>query len=362
MLTLAEEESMLTTPAFRYSHTIGFYAQVGRGFNNPVDVALGHNEMLYVLNRAGSDIETRMTYKRVTVCTVTEEYHGQFSSGGTEDGQIMWPASIAIDAENHLYISDEALQRISIFDQQGTFLYKWGTQGSSAGEFDRPAGITFDADGYLLVVDGLNSRVQRYTKDGRFRGQWGSRGSAAGQFNMPWGITTDHENNVYVADWRNDRIQKFAANGTHLASWGVSGRGEGEFRRPSWVAVDRDGTMYVTDWGNERLQVLAPDGSFLAVLRGEADLSRWAKDYFISNQDELEERQRANLEPPLDLVTDESREESASIEKLFWGPTSVKIDAQGRIYVVDSCRLRIQVYRRESSRLNGEEEQQAFSR
>jgi DNA-binding beta-propeller fold protein YncE len=338
---------MLTTPALHYSHTIGFYAQVGRGFNNPVDVALGRNEVLYVLNRAGSDIETRMTYKRVTVCTVTEEYRSQFGSGGTEDGQLMWPTSIAIDKEGNIYISDEALQRISIFDPQGAFLHKWGVQGSSAGEFDRPAGITFDADGHLLVVDGLNNRVQRYTTDGTFLGQWGRGGSGAGEFNMPWGIATDQENNVYVADWRNDRIQKFAADGTPLASWGVSGQGNGELRRPSWVAVDTDGNLYVTDWGNERVQVLAPDGSCLAVLRGEANLSRWAEDYFISNQDELEERQRADLEPALGLVTDEPREESASIEKLFWGPTSVKIDAQGRIYVVDSCRHRIQVYRKE---------------
>jgi DNA-binding beta-propeller fold protein YncE len=338
---------MLITPAFRYSHTIGFYAQVGRGFNNPVDVALGCNDVLYVLNRAGSDIETRMTYKRVTVCTVTEEYRGQFSSGGTEDVLLMWPTSIAIDKEGNIYISDEALQRISIFDPQGVFLHKWGVRGSGAGEFDRPAGITFDADGHLLVVDGLNNRIQRYTTDGTFLGQWGRGGSAAGELNMPWGIATDQENNVYVADWRNDRIQKFAADGTHLASWGVSGRGEGELYRPSWVAVDTDGNLYVTDWGNERVQVLAPDGSCLAVFRGEADLSRWAEDYFISNQDELEERQRADLEPALDLVTDEPREVSASIEKLFWGPTSVKLDAQGRIYVVDSCRHRIQVYRRE---------------
>jgi NHL repeat len=40
------------------------------------------------------------------------------------------------------------------------------------------------------------------------------------------------------------------------------------------------------------------------------------------------------------------RQESASIEKFFWGPTAVKVDDQGRVYVVDSCRHRIQVYRK----------------
>ncbi|MGQ4807226.1 hypothetical protein NKDENANG_00570 [Candidatus Entotheonellaceae bacterium PAL068K] len=339
---------MPATSVFHYSQTIGFYAQIGRGFNNPVDLALGRDGVLYVLNRAGSDIELRMPYKRVTKCTVAEDYLGQFSRGGSGDGQMMWPVSIAIDQDEHLYISDEALHRISIFDQQGQFLHQWGVQGQGEGEFDRPAGIAFDADGRLLVVDGLNNRVQRYTQDGRWLGQWGRHGSGAGEFNMPWGISTDREGNVYVADWRNDRIQKFDAEGTHLASWGASGQGQGELHRPAGVAVDQEGNLYVADWGNERVQVLGPDGSFQAMFRGEAGLSRWAEDYFMSNQDELEERQKANLEPELALLpSDAVREESANIEKLFWGPTSVKVDAQGRIYVVDSCRHRIQVYRKD---------------
>lgn len=74
-------------------------------------------------------------------------------------------------------------------------------------------------------------------------------------------------------------------------------------------------------------------------------VSQWGQDYFISNQDELEERQKADLEPELELLpSDGPREASASIEKLFWGTTAVKIDAEGRLYVVDSCRHRIQVY------------------
>jgi DNA-binding beta-propeller fold protein YncE len=258
---------------------------------------------------------------------------------------MMWPVAIALDQEENIYISDEALQRISIFNQQGQFLGKWGTRGHGAGEFDRPAGIAFDQDGHLLVVDSRNNRVQKYTRDGQFLGAWGHGGHGPGALHLPWGIALDQAGNVYVADWRNDRIQKFDAQGQYLASWGTSGQGNGEFRRPSGVAVDRQGYIYVADWGNERVQVLGPDGSWQATLRGEAGLSRWAESYFVANQDELAERQRANLEPPLDLsLQDDRREESASIEKLFWGPVSVKVDDQGQLYVVESCRHRIQVY------------------
>jgi DNA-binding beta-propeller fold protein YncE len=336
-----------TEDLYRYSQTLGFYAQIGRGFNNPVDVALGHDGVLYVLNRAGADIELRMPYKRVTMCTLAEDYLGDFSSGGGGEGQLMWPVAIAIDADEHVYISDEALHRISIFDKRGRFLSQWGVKGSGEGEFDRPAGLAFDADQHLLVVDGRNHRIQRYTKDGRFLGQWGSRGKGAGEFNLPWGVAVDRVGDVYVADWRNDRVQKFDAGGRFVASHGTSGRGDGEFQRPAGAAIDAEGNIYVADWGNERVQVLAPDGSFLAKFRGEAGLSKWGESYFIANQDELEERQKADLEPKLHLSPgDDLRQESASIEKFFWGPTAVKVDDHGRVYVVDSCRHRIQVYRK----------------
>jgi DNA-binding beta-propeller fold protein YncE len=335
----------ITQDLYRYSQTLGFYAQIGRGFNNPVDVAVSHDGVLYVLNRAGADIELRMPYKRVTMCTLTEDYLGDFSSGGNGEGQLMWPVAIVIDAEERIYISDEALHRISIFDKQGRFLSQWGARGSGEGEFNRPAGIAFDAEQHLLVVDGRNHRIQRYGKDGSFLGQWGSAGRGAGEFNLPWGIAVDRTGDIYVADWRNDRIQKFDAEGRFLAAYGPSGRGDGEFRRPAGVTIDGEGNIYIADWGNERVQVLAPDGSFRAKFRGEAGLSKWGESYFIANQDELEERQKADLEPELNLSpSDDLCQESASIEKFFWGPTAVKVDDQGRVYVVDSCRHRIQVY------------------
>ena len=61
----------------------------------------------------------------------------------------------------------------------------------------------------------------------------------------------------------------------------------------------------------------------------------------------MRERQKSDMEPELGPMTRGiSREESANIEKLFWGPTAVKVDDEGRLYVVESCRFRIQVYQR----------------
>ncbi len=329
---------------YQYLKTVGTLGE-GRGFLFPFDVALGDDDVLYVLNRGRSGSPSS---KRVTVCNfTTEDYLGQIGCVLAGDGKMEWPNSLAIDSEGNFYISDEGVQCIFIFDKQGNFQSNWGVKGQGDGEFDRPAGIAFDRDGNLLVVDGLNNRIQKYTKDGSFLHSWGRKGSGDGEFDNPWGIAVDRKGDVYVADWRNDRIQKFDAEGKHLASWGSSGQGDGEFHRPAGVAVDPDGDIYVADWGNERVQVLGPNGEFLGKFRGEAGGTKWSDEYFKGDPTYLAERQKADMEPePEPWPVDIAHNESAAIEKLFWGPTSIRVDHEGRIFVADSCRYRVQIYQK----------------
>ncbi|HZA22930.1 MAG TPA: NHL repeat-containing protein, partial [Dehalococcoidia bacterium] len=235
-------------------------------------------------------------------------------------------------------------QRISVFHKDGTFIHQWGVSGAGDGELDRPSCIAFDREDNLYVSDSLNHRVQKFTSDGHFLGKWGAAGHGPGQFNMPWGLALDTLGNVYVADWRNDRIQKFDSQGNYLEQWG--GSGDVELNRPASVAVDDQGLIYVADWGNERVQVLSPDGEVVASFRGDSVDSQWAQDYFAANPDEGAERRAARLEPEVRPYREQAREESANVEKLLWGPTSVKLDAQGRIYIVDSCRHRLQIYQK----------------
>ena len=94
-------------------------------------------------------------------------------------------------------------------------------------------------------------------------------------------------------------------------------------------------------------------GSFRAALYGESGLSKWAKEWFAANRDEYNARLTADMEPPMDrLSSGSARDRSASTEKLFWGPTSVRVDAQGRVYVVDSMRHRIQIYQKVADRVD----------
>ena len=345
----------LNDRSFSYSHSLGRNEFAGAGFRNPVDMAVNDNDVMYVVNRG---YEYRTDGVHVSMVTMSEEYITEFGSYGAGPGQFVWPTAIALDGQGNVYLADEWLNRISVFNSEGEFLRSWpdgfeggasqddsarmiafgagpnipaGKAGSGDGELDRPAGIAISNDGTLFLTDSRNHRIQKFTLDGKFLGKFGTFGSGPGQLNMPWGIALDKEGNVFVADWRNDRIQQFTADGTWQASFGQSGTGVGQFNRPNSVCVDDDGDIYVADWLNDRVQVLAPDGRFVTELRGDHVLSQWGKDKLNSNPDMIRQRALAYSHNP-------------NYEKDFNHPCAVKIDAHGRLAVLDHFGGRIQVY------------------
>ncbi len=324
---------MLTTVAagrvFDYSYCIGMYGMSGQGFWSPQDFALGSDGVIYLLSRGVEEIG-----QRVTKCTLDHEFLGQFGGFGPGDGQFIWPRSIALDGQENVYTSDEQLNRITVFDKAGTFASKWGTAGSGDGQLSAPSGIAFDADENLFVVDSQNHRVQKFSKDGKFLAKFGELGSGDGQFELPWGICLDNKGDVYVADWKNDRVQKFSPGGQFLAKFEAASSGVGDLHRPSGVAVDSEGDVYVTDWGNHRVQIYGPDTAFVTTLVGDAqEPSPWTQTYIDANPDIIKARRRANMEP----------------EWRFRRPVAVNVDAEDRIFVLESMRHRIQIYNKEKN-------------
>ena len=198
--------------------------------------------------------------------------------------------------------------------------------------------MVFDSDDNMIMVDSQNNRVQKLTKEGKFISSFGSQGTGNGEFNLPWGIDLDLDDNIYVADWRNDRIQKFTKDGDFLMAFGTSGSEPGELNRPTDVAVDNSGMIYVADWGNERMQMFDPAGKFVTLTTGDGTMSKWGKDKLDGNSEMWELREIA---------------QGLERERDFWGPVAVTVDDENRVFVVESCRNRIQVFRRQEPMFRG---------
>mgnify|MGYP001808236644 FL=1 len=329
------------TEKIKYLDTVGFGADIGgRGFHLPVDISVRADGRVYVINRS----PMHRLGIRVGICDLLHGWYGEFGSDGKADGQFTGPAAITHDSNDRIYVADEELNRITVFNADGEFESKWGELGTEPGQINGPSALKVTSDGNLLLVDHLNNRIQKMTLDGQYLSHWGSKGIAKGQFNLPWGIDTDNAENVYVADWRNDRIQRFSEDGKFIDMYGSSGSDDGLFNRPSDVAVDQDGFIYVADWGNQRVQVFDHHWNFHASLRGQATVSPWAQEYLEANADELDARSR--FDPYIEVDTDDEHEISARVEAYFWDPIAVEIDPEGRLVVADSLRHRLQIYQR----------------
>ena len=334
---------------FTYQWVAGRSEFQGTGFRNPMDFAFGPEGSIYVVNRS---YESRSDGTRINIFVLdedgTEHYVTEFGGYGEGPGQFIWPMSLALDKDTNVYVSDEYLHRITIFDKDGNYVSHWGTHGSGDGELDRPAGLAIRGD-VLYVVDSRNHRVQKFTLDGQYISQFGSFGTGQGELNTPWGIGLDQEGNVFVADWRNDRIQSFTSDGQWIASFGQPGTGGdasiarehggfhlvnrpvGLFNRPTGVAVDKDGDVYVADWLNNRVQVLTPEGRFITEFTGDAALSKLGEQKIESNPDMIRQRNGVRDFTP---------------EKVLWAPVAVKVDDNGRVFIADTTRHRFQVYQK----------------
>ncbi|MBI2965905.1 MAG: NHL repeat-containing protein [Chloroflexi bacterium] len=318
----------MTLANFTYSHTIGLASFEGRGFMNPVDMRFDSRRMLYVLSRSNAQNKD----VRVSVTTLDADYQFEFGRWGTEPGKLTMPTALAIDGDDRVYVSDEHMNNVSVFDRDGKFILRWGEQGTGRGELNRPSGLAFDSEGNLHVVDHLNARVQKFTPDGQFLSSFGEPGAGTGQFSYPWGIAIDAADNIWVADWRNDRIQRFDRSGSFVAAHGRTGSKPGEFRRPAGIAVDERGDVYVADWENDRVQVFSPAMKHLETLWGDATLSKWCEEFLAVNPEQRDQRLASGI--------------PGHEEKLMWRPSAVCTTRDGLVLIADSCRHRIQIYQR----------------
>ncbi len=338
---------------YDYSHNVGRGAQSGMGFNFPVDMTLGADGVAYVVSR-GSESIGNVAWNRTGVGqrvgrivignqTGEEEFLGEFSRYGSAEGQLIWPTAIAADKQGNLYLTDEWLNRVSVFDKDGTFLRCWDTVQSGDGETNGSAGITIDQNETIFITDGRSHKVRKFTTDGKFLGAWGTQGSGEGELDSPWGITVDNNGDVYVADHKNHRVQKFTADGKFLAQFGRQGTKKGEMSYPTDVAVDPEGDVYVCDWSKNkwdrgRIHIFDSTGAFLTSLVGDAQqLSSWAQMTVDANDDYMKRRREVETTEP---------------EWTFAQPTAVEFDAaNSRLLVTDTQRSRIQIYQKTSGYL-----------
>ena len=139
--------------------SFGKYGAANGEFSVPADVFLDEQHRIVV---------TEYSNHRIQVITQEGETVTMFGDSGPE--KLNHPTS-CITYKNMFLVADKFDNCIKVFDQSGTFLYKFGNEGNQDGQFDFPKKILLDSSNNLLVCDIGNNRVQQFSLDGRFTGK-----------------------------------------------------------------------------------------------------------------------------------------------------------------------------------------------
>jgi len=192
------------------------------------------------------------------------------------DGMFRQVTDVAWDSAGNTYISDGYVNsRIGKADKDGNWLTSWGEPGSQPGQFNTPHSIAVDAQNEIYVADRGNRRIQVFDAAGKFVRQFsidvpvpadarpaiGNKPTATtGTMSpgAPWAIciTPPPHQVLYASDAFPGRIYKLSLDGKVLGVLGKSGKQLGQFGWIHEIACPSEEELYVAELLNWRIQKL----------------------------------------------------------------------------------------------------------
>ena len=195
------------------------------------------------------------------------------------DGMFRQVTDMAWDSAGNTYISDGYINsRIAKVDKNGRWLKSWGEPGDQPGQFNVPHSIAVDAENNVYVADRGNRRIQVFDGEGKFLRQitidvpfdsnaraaigntptlpiTGSQTMAPG---APWTIciTPPPSQVLYTSDSYPGRVYKLSLSGKVLGVFGESGKQARQFGWIHEIACPSENELYVAELLNWRVQKL----------------------------------------------------------------------------------------------------------
>ena len=166
-------------------------------------------------------------------------------SEGSGDGQFDAPFGIAL--RDVMYVADTWNHRIQKLTLSGSFISKFGAKGSGDGMLLNPHSVCVGHDGRVFVADSDNSRVSVFSEDGSFLYHIGASSNELGH---PWGLAFDPSGNLHVADSKLRCVKVFSPRGDYITEYG-----RGQFNTARYIAINEEGYSFVS---NDTLSIFDP--------------------------------------------------------------------------------------------------------
>lgn len=266
-------------------------------FNNPSDVALSAKDVVYVVDGLNH-------------CVKSFDSHGRFlatlGQKGSANAQFDSPLGLDVGGSGRIYVADSGNHRIQIFDPSGRFLAKIDLPPRNGRAAD-PTDLVVDESAHAgFVVDNDNHRLLHYDLNTlKLKRIHGTPGTKKREFHYPFSIARSRLGDLCVVEVLNTRVQVLNPEGLFVAFIGDWGVDKGQFYRPKGIVIDDQDLLYVSDGYLGVVQIFDASGRFQDIITNPGD---------------------------------------GKVKK-FTTPMGLGIDSQRRLYVVETARNRVGVFR-----------------
>jgi sugar lactone lactonase YvrE len=152
--------------------------------------------------------------KRVVIFDKDGNYIAQFGTAGADPGQFDEPVGIALDSQGNVYVTDTWNQRMQVFSQDPTGMIftpiaQWDISGWFGQSLDNKPFVAVDAEQHVFVTDPEASRILEFDNQGAFIRTWGNPGTGLDGIGLASGIALDSTGHVWVSDSGNNRLLRY---------------------------------------------------------------------------------------------------------------------------------------------------------
>ena len=213
---------------FAGNNSVGYTGDDGPAtqaeLNFPVGLATDAAGNVYIAD-AGNNVVRMVTASNNIIGTVAGTGNPGYSGDGGQatSATLTYPAAVAVDSSNNLYIADTenaVIRKVNanhvITTIIGNNQYGFGGDGGPALQaiLTNPFGIAVDAAGDVWVADYWNNRIRMYSSEtGNFNTVVGNGSvydglaATSGSLYFPRGPELDTQGNLYITDEGNNRIR-----------------------------------------------------------------------------------------------------------------------------------------------------------
>ena len=206
------------------------------------------------LNRVKENVVTKFRkISRVSAIDYKSKTQSIISScdRGTGNEQLDNPCGVSVDhSTDNIYVADHFNNCVKVFNSTAKYLFKFCDEKgegkmSCSWALHICCNKIFVSHSHCILV---------YELDGKFVSRIGSEGSGEKQFNIPCGLSIDESSNdIYICDYNNSRIQIISENIQYKSQFGKD-----TLHHPSDIKLYKD-NIFVLDESNPCLHIFNKD-------------------------------------------------------------------------------------------------------